>query len=109
MSKDTESFYKTKAWRATRDAYMRADVVVEGEICPSGCCEECFKKGIFTPAEIVHHKVWLNKGNMNDPAITLGWDNLERVCRPCHAAIHYPDQYVPRVGFTPDGRVFRLG
>lgn len=57
-----------------------------------GLCEECLKKGLITPAEIVHHKIHLNGDNINDPNITLNWDNLEAVCRKCHAEIH-EDEY----------------
>lgn len=40
------------------------------------------------PGEIVHHKIELTPMNIDKPEITLNWDNLELVCRNCHALIH---------------------
>lgn len=77
--RDTIPFYKTIQWKECRNAYMKAQ---------RGLCEECLKMGLITPAEIVHHKIHLNPQNMSDPNITLNWDNLEAVCRKCHAEIH---------------------
>ena len=37
---------------------------------------------------IVHHKVHLSPDNIHNPEITLGWDNLELLCRDCHAKEH---------------------
>ena len=77
-----------------------------------GLCEPCLAKGIYTPAEIVHHKVHLSPDNIDDPSITLNYGNLERVCRDCHAKAH-PEIYgseaerIMRVGFDEDGNVIR--
>ena len=51
-------------------------------------CERCMQEGRYKPAEIVHHKVYLTPENINNPAITLNWDNLEALCRDCHEAEH---------------------
>ena len=40
------------------------------------------------PGEIVHHKIHLNADNINDDSISLNTDNLELVCRKCHAELH---------------------
>lgn len=53
-----------------------------------GLCERCRKKGLIVPGEIVHHKVYISPDNINDPAITLNPDNLELLCRDCHAEEH---------------------
>jgi 5-methylcytosine-specific restriction endonuclease McrA len=53
-----------------------------------GLCERCLKKGLIVPGEIVHHKVYISPDNINDPAITLNPDNLELLCRDCHAEEH---------------------
>jgi len=45
-------------------------------------------KGMVTPAEIVHHKIPLTDENINDLSISLSWDNLEALCRLCHAEAH---------------------
>ena len=95
--RDTIPFYKTIKWKECRKAYMKY---------ARGLCEECLKKGLITPAEIVHHKIHLTPENMNDPNIALNWDNLEAVCRPCHAEIHEGQNRKPR-RYTVDlfGRV----
>ena len=83
MQSWAESFYKSRGWKNTREAYMKH---------ARGLCERCLSKGIITPAEIVHHKVFLTPENINDPYVSLNWQNLEAVCRDCHAAIHEGNQ-----------------
>lgn len=72
-------FYSSKAWQRTRAAYAKS----RGNLC-----EICLSKGLFNPCEIVHHKIELTPDNIDDPDITLNWDNLQCVCRDCHADIH---------------------
>lgn len=43
---------------------------------------------LWRARRIVHHKIELTPRNIDDPAIALGEDNLETVCRTCHALIH---------------------
>lgn len=74
-----KAFYKSKAWLNCREAYIKSQ---------RGLCEECLKEGRLTPAEIVHHKVELTPENINDPNISLNFDNLEAVCHACHDKIH---------------------
>lgn len=79
MKEYAKSFYKSKAWQQCRDAYAKA---------AGGLCERCMAKGLYKPGEIVHHKVSITPDNIGDPSVTLCWDNLELVCRDCHADIH---------------------
>ena len=51
-------------------------------------CERCLKKGLVVPGEIVHHKIRLSPENINDPSVTLNFDNLELLCRDCHGEEH---------------------
>lgn len=53
-----------------------------------GLCEHCLSKGIVTPAALVHHKRPITAENVNDYNITLNWENLAALCRPCHAEAH---------------------
>lgn len=52
-------------------------------------CERCLKRGLIVagskerPLE-VHHKVPLTPENINDPNVTLNWENLELLCKDCH-------------------------
>lgn len=46
-------------------------------------CERCGQTGAQ-----VHHKVRLTPANLNDPAVSLNWANLELLCDECHKAEH---------------------
>lgn len=79
MKEFAESFYKSKAWQQCRNSYAKS---------VGGLCECCLKRGLVKSGEIVHHKVKLSPENINDPAVTLSWNNLELLCRDCHAKAH---------------------
>ena len=69
-----KEFYQSKAWKKTRRYVFERDL---------GLCRRCGK-----PGDIVHHKVYLTPENIGDPSISLNVDNLETLCRECHAAEH---------------------
>ena len=73
-------FYKSKAWKECRSAYMRS-------VC--GLCEECAKQGIVKAADIVHHKIELDDEKARDPEIALNFEHLQAVCIDCHNRIHF--------------------
>ena len=52
-------------------------------------CERCGR-----PAQICHHKKWLDGSNVHDPNVALNPDNLEAVCIECHNAIHSGDHNI---------------
>ena len=79
MQDYSASFYSSRPWQDTRRAYRKS---------VGGLCEVCLKNGIYKPGEIVHHKIPIDPTNINNPDITLNWDNLMYVCRDCHAKIH---------------------
>ena len=79
MKDSAETFYKSRRWQKTRAAYLRS---------VGGLCERCLKKGLYHPAVIVHHKVYLTAENIHTPEIALSWNNLEAVCRDCHEEEH---------------------
>ena len=74
-----EAFYKSKAWKDCRESYAASN---------GNLCERCLRDGKYTAGVIVHHKIHLTQSNIVDPTVTLNWDNLELVCRNCHAAEH---------------------
>lgn len=74
MQEFARKFYLSKAWRNTRDYIFRRDM---------GLCVRCGR-----PGKIVHHKIHLTPQNINNLAITLSEDNLELLCRECHAIEH---------------------
>lgn len=83
MREFAKDFYSSGAWKNCRANYLKYR---------QGLCEPCLAKGLYTPAEIVHHKVELSPDNISDPSITLCFDNLQCVCRLCHAAAHGSDR-----------------
>lgn len=74
MQDFARKFYLSKAWRETRDYIFKRDM---------GLCVRCGK-----PGAIVHHKTHLTPQNIDNPSITLSEDNLELLCRECHAIAH---------------------
>lgn len=75
MAKDyAKSFYNSKAWRECSGAYMASKNYI---------CERC-----GAVAVICHHKKYINERNINNPYITLNFDNLEALCMDCHNLEH---------------------
>ncbi|OYD06095.1 HNH endonuclease [Paludifilum halophilum] len=70
-----KSFYKSKAWRDCRDAYF---------VSRHGLCERCSR-----PGKIVHHKIYLTPDNIDNPDVSLNWENLELLCQDCHNNEHH--------------------
>lgn len=98
MARDfAKAFYNSRAWQVCRKGYVKSKV---------GLCEDCLKRGIYTPGKVVHHVVHLTPANINDPSITLNWDNLRLVCQDCHAAEHAEEQ---RYRFDEQGNVISCG
>lgn len=106
MSREfAKAFYHSKAWRKTRDKYYHHQ---------HGLCERCARAGKLTQGEIVHHIQHLSPQNIDNPMITLNFDNLMLVCRDCHALEHgeiyeAKEKAKPaRVAFDVDGNVVEL-
>ena len=74
MKDFAKAFYQSKAWKKTRRYIFLRDM---------GLCVRCGK-----PGDIVHHKIHLTPNNIDDPSISLNEDNLETLCRECHAIEH---------------------
>ena len=107
MKKYAEKFYKSRQWQATRDAYAQSK---------SYLCEECLKSGTITAGEIVHHKRPITRDNINNPDITLNWDNLQLLCRAHHDKAHhvrpakrYTVDELGRVTILPDAPETQTG
>ena len=76
MARDfAKRFYNSKQWVKCREAYKQSVY---------GLCERCGH-----PGEEVHHKIYLTPENINDPYITLSFENLELVCSSCHNKEHH--------------------
>lgn len=79
MKDYAKAFYNSIVWKDTRSAYKKSK---------QGLCERCLANGLITPGKIVHHKVHLTPDNINDPNVSLNWDNLELLCHACHDEEH---------------------
>ncbi len=76
MAKDySKSFYNSAAWQKARKAYIAERF---------GICERCGKPNSKT----VHHKKYITENNVNNPEITLNFDNFELLCDDCHNREH---------------------
>lgn len=74
-----KTFYASWPWVKCRRAYIESK---------GGLCERCLAKGLIVPGAEVHHKIRLTPENVNNPAISLNWDNLELLCEKCHTEEH---------------------
>ena len=81
-------FYRSVQWRANRKRYMEKPLDSPWGIIPPGMCERCYSEGKLVPAKVVHHKTHLNPNNIDDPHVTLSFDNFMRLCQDCHAFVH---------------------
>ena len=81
-----KDFYNSTAWKNTRRNYLQS---------VGGLCERCLERGIIRPADIVHHKIPITKDTYSDLNLSLSWNNLQALCRECHAEVH-EDIYAAR-------------
>ena len=63
-------FYQSRRWRSLRALKLQKDPL----------CEECMRKGVLVPAQMVDHIVPINKGGA-----PLDLNNLQSLCNHCHA------------------------
>ena len=89
-------FYSSGAWKKCRASYRKS---------VGGLCERCLRRGIYTPGEIVHHKCYLTPENIDDPSITLDWNNLECLCQAHHNEEHFKEQKQKRYIIDKEGNV----
>ena len=69
-----EWFYSSKTWTDCRLAFLKSKFFI---------CQRC-----GGAATIAHHKTYLTPANINNPDITLNWENLEALCQDCHNKEH---------------------
>jgi len=67
-------FYNSQQWRRVSKLFLKSKHFI---------CERCGGCG-----DVAHHKIHLNRWNVNNPDISLNMDNLECLCLACHNAIH---------------------
>ena len=92
-----KQFYKSRAWKLARRAYIDTRRAIDG-----GLCEVCHD----APGYIVHHKVWLDDVTCNDASIALNPNNFKYECLECHNKERDPRKVTPgRVLYGPDGEI----
>jgi len=77
---EAQKFYNTTAWHQCRSAFIQQRIAEDG-----GLCQMCGRELGY----IVHHKTELTPDNINDPDISMGFNNLEYVCLSCHSSYHF--------------------
>lgn len=94
-----KEFYKSQAWRRSRAAYVAYRKALDG-----GMCEKCGQE----LGKIVHHKIWLDDVNCNDPDISLNPDNFRYECQDCHNKERDPRVATPgRCLYDENGEIIR--
>ena len=92
-----DKFYKSISWQRTREAYFKK---------AKGLCEDCLQRGLIVPGEIVHHVIYITPQNIDNPEITLNFNNLRLLCRACHERTHRRE--APRFNVDETGRIIPL-
>jgi 5-methylcytosine-specific restriction endonuclease McrA len=94
---EQEAFYKSWKWRKVREAYFNH---------AKGLCEVCLSKGLIKQGEIVHHKIEMDSEKIQNERLAYGFDNLQLVCRDCHAELHpQTNKSKKRYYIDDDGKV----
>lgn len=93
MKEYAKGFYTSQTWKRTRQAYIKS---------VNGMCERCRAAGEIKPGKIVHHKKHITPKNIQDPKITLSFQNLELLCEDCHNKEHKRKE-LERYQFAEDG------
>lgn len=75
----SKGFYSSKTWQDCRNQYGAK---------MGWLCEDCIKRGIYTPGVEVHHIEELTPLNIHRPEVTLNEANLVLLCRNCHKSRH---------------------
>lgn len=94
-----KEFYRTQAWRRARRDYIAHRIAADG-----GMCEVCGQE----PGRMVHHKIWLDDVNCNDPEISLNPQNFLYECQTCHNREADPRRAQPgRCRYGANGEIVR--
>ena len=94
-----KEFYKSQAWRRCRQAFIDSRMAIDG-----GLCQVCGEE----PGLIVHHTIWLDDINCNDPDISLNPERFLYECQTCHNKEKDPRKATPgRCLYGPNGEIIR--
>ena len=95
--KFSKKFYNSKCWKKIRQSYIASKF---------GICERCGK----TNAKQVHHKEYLTEDNLDNPTISIDFDNLELLCDTCHQHEHHKQSEATIEGlmFDEEGNLIKI-
>lgn len=79
--------YRTAEWEKVRQYVIQR---------AHGLCEECLRQGRIEAGVDVDHIEPLSDDNWQDWNIAYNPDNLQLLCRPCHAEKHRRDSGLSR-------------
>ena len=89
------------AWRRVRQVYIDERIAIDG-----GLCEVCGEE----LGQVVHHTVWLDDNNCNDPEIALNTSLFRYECQTCHNKEQDPRQTKSsRIQYGPNGEIINKG
>ena len=77
-------FYNSAIWEHTKAQVLEAQ---------HHECQACKAKGMYAPAEAVHHIKFLKQ----HPELALTKSNLVCLCKECHYAIHHRAECKPQL------------
>ena len=90
-------FYTATPWQDCRESFLQSKQYL---------CERCSTEDNPIPAKIAHHRIYLTEDNINDPYVSLAWDNLEALCQECHNREHHGGGGPPpRYRFDGEGNI----
>jgi 5-methylcytosine-specific restriction protein A len=72
-----QKYYNTPRWKRLREYKFQDNPI----------CEICYKNGIVTLTEEVHHIIPIDIYNPNE-ALIYDYNNLMSLCKECHVKIH---------------------
>ena len=94
-----KQFYDSRAWRRARKAFVDSRIAKDG-----GLCQVCGEE----PGRIVHHTIWLDDINCNDPSISLNDALFLYECQTCHNKEKDPRTATSgRCLYGPNGEIIR--
>ncbi len=70
-----KKFYKSRAWKECRASFIATRISIDGGMCQCGCGQLGY---------IVDHITELTPENINDPRISLSFDNFQYLALVCH-------------------------
>lgn len=103
-----KEFYHSALWKK-----VKRNIWIRQCLMCNRCHKPVYVDGLseWIPKEqrrtgIVHHKIYLNDINIDDPNLTINEDNLEGLCKECHELEHHKDEIVRiEYKFDEDGNL----